>query len=439
MTRTLFFLLFLAVFSLASLWFVENDGSVVVEWMGYRAQTSVMFAILFVIITIITFTLLLQLIIWVRTAPKRYKKAMKDKRQSRGLTALSQGFAAIAAGDIKQARVLTQKASNNLDNMPLTKLLAAQTAQLEGNRELAKVHYNSMLGDKETEIIAIKGLLIEAKQENDLGKSLFLAEKALALRPDADWAILILFDLYRKMHHWQKAAEITHTALKYNLITKEDSARNLGLIYLMQYLEQSKNLKHVKNEKLIENAYKLIPDFVPAIIAYANMLFRKEKTRKALKILESGWSKSPHPDIATTYMENYANSTNEKRLEKAEKLFNLSSGHPEGNIVIARELITSGKFSDARRHLKIALQFGETSVICYLLAELESLEKADPKVVHHWREHALVANNVAIWECKSCNIKSPKWNVTCSNCGAFDSFTWKDSQNILRNGNLTRT
>lgn len=438
MARALFFLLFLTIFSLAALWFVENDGSIVVEWVGYRIQTSVAFAILFSIITIVVCTLFLQIILWIKSAPKRYRKTLKDKKLNRGLTALTQGFAAIAAGDIKQARTLSVRANSNLDNMPLTKLLAAQTAQLEGNRQLAQEHYTSMLGDKETEIIAIKGLLLEAKQDDDINKALFLAEKAYALRPDTDWVILILLELSKKLKRWPTAEDMTRKALKHKLITREISDRTIGLISFARYKEQFRRGSDF-GENYIKEAYKLAADFPPITIAFVNSLVEKDKIRKAIKILESKWCALPHPDIATAYMEIYNDGTEDENIEKAKKLLKLCNGHPEGHIIVASTLLKAGQFGQARHHLKIALSFGETQSICHLMTELETMEKAKYEVIHYWRDRANAAHELSIWKCHSCNSKFHQWHTNCTNCNGFDTLEWKDFQNsvnVIRPQNL---
>lgn len=429
MPKALFFLLFLTMFSVAALWFVKNDGSIVVEWMGYRLQTSVAFAILFLIITIVSCTLFLQVILWLKATPARYRKARKEKRFSQGLIALAHGFAAIAAGDSAQARSLTKKATNNLDNMPLTKLLAAQTAQLEGNRDLAKEHYNAMLYDKdksrETEIIAIKGLLLEAKNDNDLGKALFLAEKAYKLKPDADWVILILLDLYKKTHKWKQAEEITKVALKNKFITKENADRTFGLLAFLNYEEQLKSGKNSKTDELIKRAYKLAPDVVAVVVAYARMLGSKEKTGKEIRLLESHWRELPHHEFAARYMEIFEEESAEERLEHAARLLELQPSQPEAHANMANIALEAGQLAKARKHLKIALGYGESKALCLMMAELESMDRATHDVVHYWRERALIANDFAVWQCTHCHSKPGKWSITCNSCGSFDSIQWK--------------
>ena len=167
MFKFLTFILILTLISVSAVWFIENDGSIVVEWMGYRIQTSVMFTVFSIVVLFFLLFVILQVLSAIKNAPKNYQKSVKDKKKEKGLIALTEGFAAIAAGDVKQAKKLTKQAVGCLGNAPVTKLLAAQSAQLEGNFGEAKVHYSAMLENKETEMIAIKGLLLQAEKDGD--------------------------------------------------------------------------------------------------------------------------------------------------------------------------------------------------------------------------------------------------------------------------------
>ncbi len=46
MTKLFIFLFTLTLAAIGAMWFIENDGSIVIEWLGYRVQTSVAFTIL---------------------------------------------------------------------------------------------------------------------------------------------------------------------------------------------------------------------------------------------------------------------------------------------------------------------------------------------------------------------------------------------------------
>ena len=424
MTKLLLFLLTITIAAIASMWFIENDGSIVIEWLGYRIQTSVAFAILSSVVILVLLTTVIQLLIFLTSAPKKYRKAMLDRKKQNGLTALSKGFASIAAGDAKEAKRLTKQATSSLGNIPLTKLLSAQTAQLEGNNELAKVHYTSMLESKETETIAIKGLLIQARQDGDLNKAIFLAEKAVNLNPNSSWAISILMDLYKITEKWQEAEEILQKAKRIKLLSSDQYKRSLALIYTG--ICRDFRTKGVNDEaiKYAKKAYELQPDFPPIAQNYAKLLKDSGNNSKAARVIEKCWKTNTHPALADLYMNIYSNESTEKRLKRTESLLKISPNSFDGNILVAKAAMAAGNLSRARNHLKAALAIRETKSVCALMAELEKLEESDSSIIDQWRQRSVTSNSDKTWICDKCNASSDKWSINCNNCDSFDTLYW---------------
>ncbi len=429
MIKLLTFLLTITLFSIASMWFIENDGSVIVQWLGYRIQTSITFSLLASLVLLVLLTTVIQIILWIKNAPGKYRKSRKDKKREQGLTALTRGFAAIAAGDVPQAKRLTKHAISYLGDIPLTKLLSAQTSQLEGNREAAKIQYTSMLENKETEIIAIKGLLLEAKKDGDINRAIFLAEKALIMKPDADWAILILLDLYKITKRWSDAEEVITRALKKKIATNEISNRSLAVVCLAKStdLVKSGHIDDALNE--IKKAYKILPDFVPIANSYASLLLHLSYKRKATKIIETCWSQCPHPDLATTYLSIFSDEKGEKKLKYIEKLLIIKPDNIEGHIAAARAALSVDLLDDARHHLKMALDISETRSACKLMAELEKQQMSGSDIVQQWLQRAETANSDTSWHCTKCGFISRVWSASCTNCSSFDSFDWESAPN----------
>lgn len=426
MTKLFTFLFTLVLAAIAAMWFIDNDGSLTIEWLGYHIQTSMAFAILASIVVLVICTTLLQFLLWVKAAPKKYKKAMRDKRRDNGLTALTSGFAAIAAGDIKQARRLNKQASNYLGNIPITKLLSAQTAQLEGDRELAKVHYTAMLENKETETIAIKGLLVQARQDGDLNKAIFLAEKAISLKPNAEWAILILLDLYKITKRWADAEKIVQKAQKLKVITSTQAKRSMALMSLEMCTELLQRNDLSEALKYAEKSYKALPDFQPVAANYAYVLLKAGNSNKAAKILENNWKNATHPDTAELYMQLFANENSEKKLKHAEKLLSLAPNSVDGHLIVAKTSMICDNASLARNHLKMALTISETRKICNLMVDLERQEGSDQEIIDQWRQRTQTSNADPAWSCTKCGFNTEKWHTSCNNCNSFDSLKWHD-------------
>jgi HemY protein len=437
MTKLFIFLFTITIFSLAAMWFIENDGSIVVEWLGYKIQTSVAFAVLASVIIFVILTTILQFLLWLKNAPNAYKKSLIHKKRDHGLTALAAGFAAIAAGDTKQAGKQTKKAINCLGPEPITRLLEAQTAQLEGDMEQAKVHYTAMLESKETEIIAIKGLLLQAENDGDLKKAIFLAEKAVTLQPDSDWANKILLRLYKITKRWQQAEVVLSKAVKLKVIDKKSAQRTLALMSLAQCNQYLDNEDYELALKAAKKSYEILPSEVAIAVTYARLLDNADNKAKAIKILETSWKSEPHPNIIELYINIHHSESFEKLIKKLEKLMDIQKNFADGHIAIAKVAMLANNPIKARNHLKMALLIKETKVICKLMAEVEEMEGSSREIVKQWLQRAEISNVDSTWACNICGKATEIWTINCSNCQSFDSLKWTNvkENEYINNGN----
>ncbi len=433
MIRLLLFIALLIAASIATAWFIENDGSIVVEWMGYRIQTSVGFAALTGVIILAICTLVLESILWVRSLPERYQRKRREKQRERGISALTEGFAAIAAGDAKNARRLSSKAESCLGSLPVTRLLSAQTSQLEGNKEQAKQQYSVMLEHKETEIIAIKGLLLQAREDGDIKKAIFLAEKAANLAKNADWPIAILLDLYKHSAQWDKLESTIDKALSKKVISRSDALKMLAVCVLAQASVKEQSGETERALGMALSALKILPDFVPALVQIARLNLLENHPKQAIKLIEKHWARVHHPSLLALYLEAMEGESHEKSLQKAEKLIEKTIPSPENYTTLARFAIRTGQLAKANHFLEQSLSLHETQEAALLQAELLRREGADSDKVMDAENRALNAESGAAWHCHSCGHTTKAWDATCPHCHAFGSLEWGSSKAVASN------
>ena len=115
------------------------------------------------------------------TAISRY---FSRSRERRGFDALSDGMVAVASGDSKAAMKKAKRAETLLNRPDLTQILAAQAAELSGDRAKTYEAYKAMLPHDRTRPVALQGLTRLKIEEGDTDTAMALAKKALALRPD---------------------------------------------------------------------------------------------------------------------------------------------------------------------------------------------------------------------------------------------------------------
>ena len=195
MIRLLIFFITVTLLSLGFAWFADRPGNIVVQWQGYEIETSLFTALVMiglVIGLILAFWSLVRNLIASPTAISSY---FKRRKRDRGMEAISGGMIAIGAGDQSLAQHYASQAKATLPNDPLTDLLRAQTAQMNGDNATSRRIYEAMLASPETELLGLRGLFLEAQKENEFEPARQYAERALRLNPALEWSANALFDL----------------------------------------------------------------------------------------------------------------------------------------------------------------------------------------------------------------------------------------------------
>src|ERR1044072_8927857 len=157
--RVLIWFAIAAVAMLLAVWLAERPGTVTAEWHGWRLDSSVgvlLVAVLVLIGLCIGGWLLYR---WIVGAPFALLEGWGESRKKRGYRELTQGLAAVAAGDANEAQRHARKAEQLLAEPPITLLLSAQAAQLAGDREGANRAFTAMLEDEHTAFLGLRRLI----------------------------------------------------------------------------------------------------------------------------------------------------------------------------------------------------------------------------------------------------------------------------------------
>ena len=195
MIRTLIFILVATVVVLSAVWLADHPGNLTVVWDGGRVDVELP-AVLGVLLLFSIAVVLLNRLWWgIRRAPKVFGNARQIRKRERGYKALTQGRVAVAAGDANEAKSQAQKADHLLGEPPLTMLLSAQAAQLNGDEAAAKRYFNSMLKRSETAFLGLRGLLMQAERDGDTTAALAYAKRAKTLQPKTPWVFTKMFEL----------------------------------------------------------------------------------------------------------------------------------------------------------------------------------------------------------------------------------------------------
>ncbi len=428
MLRALWFLFLVALCVFALVWLAEQPGSLVLDWQGYRIETSVAVLIGCVAAVAVATAFSYRIWLFLRRAPAQVSEAWHQRRKQQGYKALTKGMVAVAAGDAEEARRSVKRAEVLLNEPPLTMLLSAQAAQLNGDEKAAESFFTAMTENPETEFLGIRGLLTQAVKAGDAPEALSLARRAYRLRPKSDWVANHLFDLQVQEGLWLDARVTADDLTRHHTIDKtESSHRHAALNYQLGLEAELANdpeaaLGHFK--KAVDND----PSFVPAVAKYAALLVKKGRFRKAAAIVQKTWSLAPHPSLLPVFWDASEANDGLERVRATERLCKASPDHIESRIARIRADLAAQLWGEARNRLGEIGDAGPDATdarVYRLWAQLEEEEHGDLAKAHVWLTRASVADSEAAWVCGDCGNTIAEWVVSCGHCGGFNTFTWR--------------
>jgi HemY protein len=423
MVLLLLFILALAVAAYALGWVIEHPGTIAIDWGAYHLDTSmgVAIGVFLAAIAAIIVTWALAALVW--RAPGRLTRAGRLKRREKGYHALSRGIIAAAAGDATKAKKAAIEAEKYLDHEPLTRLLKAQAAQISGDRRAAEAAFHEMTLAPETKMLGLRGLHIEAQRRNDVEAAQLFARTAHEITP-LPWAGGAVIEHYAAQGEWEKVRAAIEHNLKAKSIDLPAAQRLRAVAETALAMEKQESDPH-EALALARLALKRVPGFVPAAALSARLLSRMGDRRKALRLIETVWASSPHPDLADAYLEAAPGESNSERLTRVAKLVQAAPTASESRHLLARAALAARDFHMARRALTPLVEddVQPTAQTCLLMAELEDAENGPDGLVREWLARGSRAPRDPVWIADGIVAKS--WAPISPVTGKLDAFEWK--------------
>lgn len=438
MLRLLWLILVVAALATAGGWLLEHDGSITLYWLGYEIQTSVVVLLAAVLLLLMLALALYELVHFFFTLGDRLRRRRELKDYSNALDVVEQTVGALMAGEHDAARTHAKALPKMIGDSPLTHMLSAQSAQLAGDHALAKQHFSALLEHKDTEFLAIRGLLSEAQETNDHQEAIALAERAYALKPKAPGMAEGLVALYKQHGYWDKIVDLLSSARSFWSFTpalEMDMAHTESLARFMQVsggaLEVAEGSEPDKSQlaKATE-AHKVDPSFAPAALYASSVAIAMGEPRKAAGIIERSWRKNPHPQLGAQYLKLFTDDKPRRALKRAKRLYSLNPSSLESNVLVAQAAIKAEEFGLARNNLQFALgEYGETKRICMLMAKVEGAgDGTNNEAGREWLMKAEHAPRHDVWVCGYCRHAFDTWDLHCGSCSSIDTIRYKSRE-----------
>lgn len=356
------------------------------------------------------------------TAISRY---FDRNRERKGFEALSEGMMALASGEGHLALTKAARAEKYLQQPQLTNLLTAQAAEMTGDRTKAEETYKKLLADNKTRFVGVRGIMKQKLSEGNTELALELAKKAFALKPKHEETQDVLLRLQAEKADWSGARKTLGAKLKSGSLPRDVHKRRDAVLALSEARGVLDEGNTIEAREAAIQANRLSPDLIPAAVMAAQGYIAQGNARYATRVLTKAWTAQPHPDLAAAFAEVAPDESAADRVKRFATLTKTNPDHPEAKMLMAELQIAAEDFPAARRALGDLLETAPTARVLTLMAAIERGEGADDSVVRGWLTRALTAPRGPQWICDNCQHIHANWGPTCSNCGSFDTLSWR--------------
>ena len=421
MIRIILFLIVVALAAFVATWVGDQSGDIVLSWSGWRVETSLPVFALALTLLALAAIMLWSLLRGLWRAPQRLQRRRRERRIARGRHAVTHGLLAIGHGDHVAARKHAGVAKRLAAQDPLTLLLHAQAAQMDGDRDGAQRAFRAMTERKDTRLLGLRGLFIEAQRADDAHAAIEIAEEALKLSPASTWASQAVLGFRCAQGDWSGALTILDNNLAAGLLDKTLYQRQRAVLLTARALELENSDRDRARDSITE-AVRLAPTLVPAAVLASKFLSEAQQIRRAMRIIEAAWLAHPHPDLADAYAHVKLGDSARQRLTRIEALAAKAPGQLESALAVARAAIDASEFTRARAALAPFID-APTQRVAMLMAEIERTEHGDSGRARAWTLRAVRALHDPVWTADG--YVSDRWRPVSPLTGRLDAFQWQ--------------
>lgn len=421
MIRVLVFLAFALCAGFIAVWVADQSGAISVVLGDTRYETTLGVGLAGLVITATALGILWAVLRFITRGPDALSGFMRNRRRAKGLEAVARALVAVGIGDERSARRAVRDARRLVPGNSLVQIVAAQSAQLSGDRNAAETAFRAMLGDDGTRALGLRGLFIEAHRRGDAAAARDLADEAIRTTPDAPWAGHALLNFHCAEGNWAAALSTVERNASNRIIDRIAARRQRAVLLTAQAQERADRPEEDALTPALE-AVKLAPDLIPAAVIAARLLAESGDARRAMRIVETTWKTTPHPDLAEVYLRARHGDTAQDRLKKARNLAARHESHPEGALALARAALDAREFTLARTTLKPLIEAGPTVRTCLLMAEIEDVDQGSRAVARGWLARAVTARRDPAWI--SDGVSLPVWTPVSPISGELDTVHW---------------
>ena len=417
----------------AGVWLADQPGRVAIDWRGWQVETSGAFLAFTVFLICLIVWKVGRLYGWLTQSGARRRERRLRRRQQDGLLALTGGLNALAAHDARAAQKAIVLAKKNLGSVPVATWLEAQLATLKQDHKGAAKAYLALTAEPSAANLGWRGLMatrLKGGEETRL-KPLFagaLADKRIARQAYVHEA---RFAAAARRGDWEELRRALDEAAKFKALPRP-RLRQVEQALLIARGQAIAPREPTQARLLLERAYRLAPDFPPAILAYLDVLIAIGDKTAAGKVIATAWALQPDGALLERFERVHENEPALSRLQRFERFAKKRLDEAETQLALASLSLSAELYGKAKTHIDRAQALRASPRAHQLLADL-ALAQNDAALAHlHARRGTGAALISTAYSCTICHTPHDRWATLCSGCGAFGSLAVVDSKATMQ-------
>ncbi len=347
--------LFLITYSVT--WLIDNNGSVIVNWLGYEMQTDVLTIIIITIILTIVIIFLATFVTRILAIKfpsllkfffkRNYTRSLEKiiSRHHQGFEELSSLLLAIENSDEKYTKLHLKNFSKKIKNKKINDFIRGKIALEAKDNDNVVKYFSQFLNNNNANILSLKARFNIALAQNDETRVIAWGKQLCKLGNNIEIA-KILIPYCKKHGLWHDVKEllkIIGADIDGQLDVNEIDALNL---FEMKYFYQKhKFFKAIKITKILlaKEKNSNIDSTLASSILIKSLIKLGFRFYVAKKI-KNLWQKNPQIFLIALYNFNFRKFSNQRRLNFLKKLLKNSSDQNIANFAIAHLQFKLGSY-----------------------------------------------------------------------------------------------
>jgi HemY protein len=335
--------LFLITYSVA--WLADNNGSVMVNWLGYELQTDVLTIIIITIVLTITIILLASLLTRILAIKfpsllkfffkRNYTRSLEKivNRHHQGFNELANLLLAIENHDEKYIKIHQKNFQNKIKHKKINDFILGKIALDQKDNVKIIKYFSQFIGNNNANILCLKARFNLALKQNDETRIIAWGKQLCKLENNSE-IVKTLIPICKKHGLWQDVKELLKLLgdeLEAHLNSNEIDA--LNLFEMKYFYQKNKFLKSQKYAKILlkkdENSNLAMAYYLKSWIKLG---FRFCVSKKIKKL----WQKNPQLFLAEIYDLNFRKFSNKRRFNLMKKLLKNSKDQNLANFILGK-------------------------------------------------------------------------------------------------------